>query len=226
MTTWMLRGLVFAAAMIVDRLFQGALINAFPTQAGSISVVLLAFFVAAVVVWGVIDGRADAAAHPDPDRRDDLALRWLLAGLLAGVVSGVVVWLISLLYQGIYAGGLLNEITTFASFTALLVLVTGLGGATAGRWLTDRNPPPVPHLGGDGEERADTDVFAAVRPDVAAAANGAATQLQTAPVATAEYEEPSAPPAYSESPTEEIQLSDIEVPPEAEPTADSETDQP
>ena len=90
MRNWILRGLVFAAAMVVVRLIQGALINAWQTQAGLISVVLLLLFVIGVVVWGVLDGRADAKAQPDPDRRQDLAMTWLLAGLLAGILSGAV----------------------------------------------------------------------------------------------------------------------------------------
>jgi len=35
------------------------------------------------LAWGYIDGRADAKAQPDPDRRGDLAMTWLLAGLVA-----------------------------------------------------------------------------------------------------------------------------------------------
>lgn len=37
MTNWMLRGLAFAAAMVVLRLFQGALINAWQMLSGLIS---------------------------------------------------------------------------------------------------------------------------------------------------------------------------------------------
>ena len=112
----MLRGLVFAAAMVVVRLFQGALINAWQTQAGLISIVLLLLFLVGVVVWGVLDGRADARANRDPDRRQDLAMTWLLAGLIAGILSGAVSWVISLFYSGLYTGGLINEVTTFAAF--------------------------------------------------------------------------------------------------------------
>lgn len=100
----MLRGLVYAAAMVVVRLFQGALINAWQTQAGLFSVVLLLLFIIGVAVWGVLDGRADAIANPDPDRRGDLAMTWLLAGLVAGLVSGAVSWLIALVYTGLYTG--------------------------------------------------------------------------------------------------------------------------
>ena len=127
MTNWMLRGLVFGAAMVVVRLFQGTLIDVWQTQAGLISIALLVLFLAGVVAWGVIDGRADAAANPDPDRRSDLAMTWLLAGLVAGLLSGAVTWLVSVFYKSLYVGGLINELTTFAAFTALLVfLVLGL----------------------------------------------------------------------------------------------------
>ncbi|MGH3541902.1 MAG: B-4DMT family transporter [Mycobacterium sp.] len=199
MTNWMLRGLVFAAAMVVVRLFQGALINAWQTQAGLISIVLLILFLAGVVAWGVIDGRADAAANPDPDRRNDLAMTWLLAGLVAGVISGAVAWLISVFYKGIYVGGLINELTTFAAFTALLVFLAGMAGVTVGRWLIDRSGAYAPQHAGE-EDRVDTDVFAAVRSDDTTVEAGA-PQEQHAAVATAQREEPT---AYSEETTAEV----------------------
>ncbi|WP_293056216.1 B-4DMT family transporter [Mycobacterium sp.] len=189
MTNWRLRGLVFAAAMVVVRLFQGALINAFPTQAGVISMTLIAMFTAGVLVWGVLDGLADARANPDPDRRNDLAMTWLLAGLVAGVLSGAVTWLIALFYKGLYVGGLINELTTFASFTALLVFLAGIGGAAIGRWRIDRNPAAARH---GGEERVDTDVFAAV-------STGAGQAAAATPTVS---DEPTAVlPAYSEEVT-------------------------
>ncbi|BBX60953.1 hypothetical protein MSAS_01270 [Mycobacterium saskatchewanense] len=191
----MLRGLVYAAAMTIVRLIQGTLINAWQTQAGLISVVLLVLFVIGVVVWGLIDGRADARANPDPDRRDDLAMTWLLAGLLAGVLSGAVCWLIALVYKGLYTGGLLNEITTFAAFTALIIFLPGIIGVTVGRWRVDRNPD-AHRPAGPGEERADTDVFSAVRGDdaptgeIPTGAAAAQHEPQTSAVATAEREAP------------------------------------
>jgi hypothetical protein len=205
MTNWMLRGLVFAGAMVVVRLFQGTLIDVWQTQAGLISIVLLILFLAGVVAWGVIDGRADATENPDPDRRRDLAMTWLLAGLIAGVVSGAVTWLIATFYTSLYVGGLINELTTFAAFTALLVFLGGIAGVTVGRWLIDRNPPPVRRQGGGDEDRVDTDVFAAVRSDEAAAEGGAWPRKQPGAVATAQREEhgAAAPPAYSEEATAE-----------------------
>ena len=128
---------------------------------------LVVLFAIAVFVWGCLDGRADARANPDPDRRGDLAMTWLLAGLFAGIVSGAVAWFISLFYKSLYVEGLLNEVTTFAAFTALLVFLFAIAGVALGRWLVDRKrrDAAAPATGDLGDEdRADTDVFAAVRP--------------------------------------------------------------
>jgi hypothetical protein len=175
MSKWLLRGLVFAALMVIVRLLQGAMINAWETKAGLISITLVVLFAIAVFIWGLIDGRADANANPDPDRRGDLAMTWLLAGLFAGVVSGVVAWFISLFYKSLYVEALLNEVTTFAAFTALVVFLFAIAGVSLGRWLVDRNleKQPRKHHGlaeaaaeqeqRADDERADTDVFAAVR---------------------------------------------------------------
>lgn len=204
----MLRGLVYAAAMVVVRLFQGALINAWQTQAGLFSVTLLLLFIIGVAVWGVLDGRRDAIANPDPDRRGDLAMTWLLAGLVAGVLSGAVSWLIALVYKSLYTGGLINEVTTFAAFTALCVFLPGIIGVTVGRWRVDRNPPE--RRPGTDEERADTDVFSAVRGDdaptgeIPAQTSGAHADARTAAVATAERDAPTDTVATTESPTETI----------------------
>jgi H+/Cl- antiporter ClcA len=167
MSKWLLRGLVFAALMVIVRLLQGAFINAWETKAGLISIVLVVLFAIAVFIWGIIDGRSDARANPDPDRRADLAMTWLLAGLFAGVVSGAVAWFISLFYKSLYVEALLNEVTTFAAFTALVVFLFSIAGVALGRWLVDRKAPEAPHHGTSvaDEDRADTDVFAAVRHD-------------------------------------------------------------
>lgn len=205
----MLRGLAFAAVMVVVRLFQGAIINAWQTQAGLVSVVLLLLFLICVAVWGVLDGRADARANADPDRRADLAMTWLLAGLFAGVLSGAVSWLVSLFYKGLYTGGLINEVTTFAAFTALCVFLPGIIGVAVGRWRVDRNPPADR---GAGQDRADTDVFAAAGADEAPTGEvpvphpGAHAAAQPSAVATAERDAPteSLPTVERESPTETI----------------------
>jgi hypothetical protein len=199
MTNWMLRGVVFGAAMVVVRLFQGTLISVWQTQATLISITLLLLFLVGVVAWGVIDGREDAASNPDPDRREDLAMTWLLAGLVAGLLSGAVTWLISVFYKAIYVGGLINELTTFAAFTALVVFLGAISGVAIGRWRVDRTGayhPQSATRGGD-EDRADTDVFAAVRSEQAAAEGAAWPEEQSTSVATAEREY-EAPTAYSQ----------------------------
>jgi hypothetical protein len=89
-------------------------------------------------------------------------MTWLLAGLFAGIVSGFVAWFISLFYENLYAEGLLNEISTFAAFTALVVFLAAIAGVSLGRYLIDRNAPPVQRHGAADGERADTDVFQAV----------------------------------------------------------------
>src|SRR5689334_19085301 len=173
MSKWLLRGLVFAALMVIVRLLQGAMINAWETKAGLISATLVVLYAIAVFIWGLSDGQADARANPDPDRRGDLAMTWLLAGLIAGVVSGAVAWFISLFYKSLYVEGLLNEVTTFAAFTALVVFLFAIAGVALGRWLVDRKleKQPRKHHGlaeaaaEQEQDRADTDVFAAVRQD-------------------------------------------------------------
>jgi hypothetical protein len=198
MTNWMLRGLVFGAAMVVVRLFQGTLISVWQTQAALISFVLLGLFIVGVVIWGLIDGREDAASNPDPDRREDLAMTWLLAGLIAGLLSGVVTWLIAVFYKALYVGGLINELTTFAAFTALVVFLGAIAGVTVGRWRIDRAGAYKPQSGATGgdDERADTDVFAAVRSEQAGTQAAEWPQEQSTAVATAERED-QAPTAYS-----------------------------
>ncbi len=55
-------------------------------------------------------------------------MTWLLAGLFAGIVSGAVAWFIHLFYSSLYVEGLINELTTFAAFTALLVFLMSIFG--------------------------------------------------------------------------------------------------
>lgn len=85
MSKWLLRGLVFAALMVIVRLFQGALINAFETKAGLISITLVALYAVVVLISGLCGRPQRRPRQPGPDRRSDLAMTWLLAGLFAGV---------------------------------------------------------------------------------------------------------------------------------------------
>ncbi|MCV7180043.1 B-4DMT family transporter [Mycolicibacterium sphagni] len=195
MTTWLLRGLAFAAGMVIVRLVQGTLINIYETKAGTISISLVVLFAIAAFVWGLLDGRADANANPDPDRRRDLAMTWLLAGLVGGLLSGLVTWIVSLFYHNVYAEGLISELTTFAAFTALVVFVPAIAAVAIGRYLVDRKRPPQERRREDGSQ---ADVFDAAREDdhtgpiagLGSTESAAAAEEQTSAVATAERDEP------------------------------------
>ena len=167
MKSWLLRGLVFTALMVLVRVVQGWLINKWETHTILMSVLLVTAYAVVALLWGLLDGRADAAAEPDPDRRADLAMTWLLAGLLAGVLSGFLAWLIKQLYENIYVEGLPNELTTFASFTALITFVSAIIGVSVGRWFTDRAAARRGVVVGRHrtDDAPDTDVFAAVSAD-------------------------------------------------------------
>jgi MFS family permease len=158
----LLRGLAFAAGMVIVRLVQGTLINIYETKAGLISIALVVLFAIVAFIWGLLDGRGDANENPDPDRRRDLAMTWLLAGLIAGVLSGLVVWLVSLFYKNVYAEGLISEVTTFAAFTALVVFIPAIAAVAIGRFLVDRKRPPQERRREDGSQ---VDVFDAARAD-------------------------------------------------------------
>ena len=94
MGKWLSRGLVFAGLMVVVRLAQGTLVNQFQTQAVLISIALCTAFALLALLWGWIDGRNDARANPDPDRREDLAMTWLLVFLPAVLGVAIGRWLV------------------------------------------------------------------------------------------------------------------------------------
>lgn len=161
-TRWLTRGAVFAVLMVLIRVVQGLAISLWETHGTAINIVLVLVFLAAVSAWAIADGRGDGQRNPDPDRRDDLAMWWLLGGIFAGVVSGLVIWLISLFNDGIYAASILAELTTTAAFVALLVFMTAMVGVFVGRLLVDRK-----HKEHAALQQSDTDVFQAVQEEEA-----------------------------------------------------------
>ena len=241
MTSWLLRGLVLAALMVVDRLIQGPLINTFESMAVWISLGLLIVFVTVPAVgWGFIDGRRDAKANPDPDRRRDLAMRWLIAGLVAGLVSGLVSYLLRVVGVPLYTDSLFNELTSFTAFTTLVVFLAAMAGVVVGRKMLDREyaKMPVRHHGLAVESYAEHqhfhNVFDAVHGDAAtaAAAGATATATLTAPTdavqeaggdaeaAEATTEIPQVTPERPEETTGEIHLPEPTAESDAEKTAE------
>jgi hypothetical protein len=166
MSKWLLRGLLFAGVVLVLRLVQGVLVDTHPTQAWWTSPALGLFIAVPCIVWAFFDGRADAKAESDPDRRQDLSVQWLLIGIVAGVVGDLISWIVAQFYQPLYVGGLVAEVVTFASFTALLIFLAGTTSVIIGRAMVDRKAGPYARRRITDEEdgtRADTDVFAAVK---------------------------------------------------------------
>lgn len=216
MSKWFLRGLVFAALMVVIRLIQGVLINAFEAQAGLISLVLMILFAIGVFIWGRSDGREDAKAHADPDRRDDLAMTWLGAGLVAGLLSGFVSWVIGQFDKALYISSFFNELTSFAAFTALLVFVVAVAGVALGRRAVDKeyekHPERRPVPAAAEESQPATDVFATVgAPVVAAEETGAVQTEAAAPAADATLAGPSAGFTTEEFPADADATTEIPV---------------
>ena len=180
---WLVRGLVLAALMVMIRLIQGVLINAFEAWAGPINWSLMLLFAIAVFIWGLYDGHADAQSNRIPDHREDLTMTWLGSGLAAGVLSGFVSWVIAWFVKSMYVSSLLNEVTSFAAFTALLTFVVGVIGVALGRRRSDQAyaklPPDQQDSTEQGHEQPTTDVFAAVGAPATVAAAEAATATET-----------------------------------------------
>ncbi len=141
---------------------------------------------------GVMDGRADAKASPDPDRRQDLAMTWLLAGSVAGALAGAVAWLISLFYKVICHRGPINELTTFAASPRS----SSSGRGRREPWAGGCGPAAgegtgaTPRLAAEHESGPPiTDVFSDVRADDSPT-RSQQPEAQTAAVATVEREAP------------------------------------
>jgi hypothetical protein len=162
MTTWLFRGLVFAALWTLERFVQGTLVNQAGTNSSLISIGLASAMAIPAFLWGLLDGRADAKDSPDPDRRRDLAMRWILAGVIAGMVSGVACLIISKLTVNMYAGSLFSELTTITAFSALVIFIPAIMAVSVGRWLVDRK---TPYAGRRREEGHEGSIFDKIQRD-------------------------------------------------------------
>ncbi|MCP2159167.1 hypothetical protein LX12_000331 [Williamsia serinedens] len=139
MVSWLIRGLPMAAVHIVARVLLGMAIVHSPLNGTWWKTLAVAAVVIIPLIWAGIDGIADARAHDDPDDYEDLTMRWLKAGLLAGVIAGIVGWaLANHVFAGMGKNSFVIELFAGGSFTALLVFIPAMVGASVGRFFVRR----------------------------------------------------------------------------------------
>uniref|UniRef100_UPI0024539C8E B-4DMT family transporter n=1 Tax=Nocardia wallacei TaxID=480035 RepID=UPI0024539C8E len=123
-----------------------------PPQGGGRRILCGSVLTAAVGAGGLLDGRGDRRANPDPERGGaDLTMLWLKAGIAGGLGAGVVAWVLDFLPRfDLGDNGLGFELTAGASFIILLIFVPGMVGVALGRFLVGREtkkaepaPPPT-----------------------------------------------------------------------------------
>lgn len=132
MTAWVLRATVLGGLVVALRVMLGFAMGSAPTWGTLWRAVCLIAIVALALAWGMRDARADTSA--------DLTVRWLCVGLVAGLGSGAVCWILDQA-PGIELGdsGLLFELSSAASFIALLIFLPALAGVGYGRARTRRS---------------------------------------------------------------------------------------
>ncbi|MFD0361102.1 B-4DMT family transporter [Nocardia sp. GCM10030253] len=140
MNAWVLRATVLGALVVVLRTVLGFAMVYWPTHGGWMRMLALVVLLGVIVCWGVLDGRKDRAAHPDPERGSDLTILWLKAGVAGGLGSSLVAWILDWLPRfDLGDNGLLFELTASASFIVLLIFVPALLGVAIGRMLAGRH---------------------------------------------------------------------------------------
>ncbi|QLY34713.1 B-4DMT family transporter [Nocardia huaxiensis] len=140
MNAWVFRAVVLGALTVGLRTVLGFAMVYWPTSGSWLRILCLIVLLGAVVTWGVLDGRADRKAHPDPEHGTDLTMRWLKAALAGGLGSSLVSWLLDFLPKfDLGDNGLLFEITSAASFIVLLIFVPAVAGVALGRYLVGRD---------------------------------------------------------------------------------------
>ncbi|MGY4099189.1 B-4DMT family transporter [Nocardia sp. R16R-3T] len=139
MNGWVVRAIGLGALVVFLRALLGFAMVYRPTQGSWMRPLCLVVLLAAVVLWGVLDGRKDREVHPDPEHGSDLTILWLKTAAAAGLGSGAVSWLLDWLPRfDLGDNGLLFELTAGASFIVLLVFIPGLIGVGIGRIIADR----------------------------------------------------------------------------------------
>ncbi|MFE3027649.1 B-4DMT family transporter [Nocardia tengchongensis] len=139
MNAWVLRAVGLGALTVVLETLLGVGMRYWPTVGVWMRILCLIVLVGAVVLWGLVDGRADRRANSDPEHGADLTMRWLEAGLAAGIGSGLVAWILDFI-PGFDLGdqGLVFNITSAAAFVVLLIFIPAMLGVVLGRWLVGR----------------------------------------------------------------------------------------
>lgn len=157
MNAWVVRGVALAVMHVVVRALLGFAVAQWPLQGGWLRWLGFAVVVLVAAAWGVVDGRADRRAYPDPDRGADLTILWLKAAVVGGLLAGVAAWLVDLV-PGFDLGDnkLFFELTSGAAFTVLLIFVSGMLGIVIGRVLANRAIAKAPDVPGSHRRSDDT----------------------------------------------------------------------
>ncbi|MGV9818257.1 B-4DMT family transporter [Nocardia xishanensis] len=139
MNAWVVRAVLLGALVVALRTVLGFAMVQWPTQGSWMRMLCLLALLIVIVGWGVLDGRRDRRAHPDPERGSDLTILWLKAAVAGGLGSGAVSWALDFLPRfDLGDNDLLFELTAGASFIVLLIFIPGLIGVGIGRMLAGR----------------------------------------------------------------------------------------
>ncbi len=141
MNSWVLRAIVLGALTVVLRTLLGFGMIYWPTNGSWMRIVCLVVLIVAGVAWGLLDGRGDRRANPDPERGGaDLTMRWLKAAVVGGLGSGLVSWILDFLPKfDLGDNGLLFELTAGAAFIVLMIFIPAMVGVGIGRFLVGRD---------------------------------------------------------------------------------------
>ncbi|WP_157387473.1 B-4DMT family transporter [Nocardia terrae] len=139
MNAWVLRAVGLGALTVVLETLLGFGMMTWPTAGAYMRILCLIVLVGAVIAWGVLDGRADRRANPDPEQGGDLTMRWLKAALAGGVGAGLVAWILDFIPKfDLGHQGLLFNVTSGAAWIVLLIFIPGMLGVAIGRFLVGR----------------------------------------------------------------------------------------
>ncbi|WP_239004172.1 B-4DMT family transporter [Nocardia panacis] len=139
MNAWVLRAIALGALVVLLRAALGFAMVYWPTNGPWMRALCLVVLLAAILLWGLFDGRKDRALHIDPEHGSDLTMRWLKAAIAAGLGSGLIAWLLDFVPRlDLGDNGLLFELTAAASSIVLIIFLPALLGVALGRWIAGR----------------------------------------------------------------------------------------